>query len=138
MWTHKLILWMCVRLDDTKKEKEKKNAEMTRRLFFFLYISNSRSPISGNRKRVLELGHSITYCIDVCGCVCVHLQSSSLQCWLAWEDESPPPRCWGSGQCEPPAVHNRSLVPAIEWFGHKLLTTSLLQIFLWRSLVIIA
>lgn len=48
---------------------------MTRRLFFCFFISNSRSPISGNRKRVLELGDSITYCIDVCGCVCVFTYS---------------------------------------------------------------
>lgn len=36
-----------------------------------LHISNSRSPISGNKKRVLQLGESTTYCIDVRGCVYV-------------------------------------------------------------------
>lgn len=41
-----------------------------------LCISNSRSPISGNKKRVLQLGESIAYCIDVSGCVGVFTYSS--------------------------------------------------------------
>lgn len=40
-----------------------------------LCVSNSRSPISGNKKRVLQLGESTTYCIDVSGCVYVFTYS---------------------------------------------------------------
>lgn len=59
-----------------KKRKRKKNkCRDDKKVVLFFFISNSRSPISGNRKRVLELGHSITYCIDVCGCVCVFTYS---------------------------------------------------------------
>lgn len=42
----------------------------------------------------------------------LNLQQFLLQCWPASERVSPPRRCWGSGRCEPPVLHNKSPAPA--------------------------